>query len=287
MHRIDWLDRVGDWNPQLARELKGRWKPRLLWLAIGLSLFGQFMILIAFESKLPAVSENEGAKLYSDYCTGAYSTIGNQCLRNSLGRVEIDWSAWWFDIFQTMNTILPIVLLVGGIYILVRDMATEERRGTLDFVRLTPQSSHRILLGKILGVPSLMYLAIALALPLHFWAALQSGSMAIAIQFYIIIATACNLFYPIAVGLVSSQGDRAWMTIICTIYLLVFYWMYIPLIQSEYWNRNILLMDFPRLGFFWLCTCLVWLVISREFRKPKQNQKRSFHLFLGKQTWIS
>lgn len=39
------LDRLGNWNPQLLRELKGRLKPRNVIITIALSLVSQLMLL--------------------------------------------------------------------------------------------------------------------------------------------------------------------------------------------------------------------------------------------------
>ncbi|RQH23304.1 hypothetical protein D5R40_27115 [Okeania hirsuta] len=54
------------------------------------------------------------------------------------------------------------VILIGGVYMLVADLAKEKRLGTLNFIRLSPQSIQKILLGKLLGVPILIYLALVL-----------------------------------------------------------------------------------------------------------------------------
>jgi hypothetical protein len=47
------LDRLGDWNPQLLRELKGRLKGFPVLTAVGLSLLVQFVIWLGFVSALP------------------------------------------------------------------------------------------------------------------------------------------------------------------------------------------------------------------------------------------
>ena len=53
MLKLDWLDPLGDWNPQLLRELKGRLKPRNLILAGVLSLLGQFLLFMSFLVRIP------------------------------------------------------------------------------------------------------------------------------------------------------------------------------------------------------------------------------------------
>ena len=52
---------------------------------------------------------------------------------------------------------------------MINDLAKEEQRGTLNFIRLSPQTEQSILFGKMLGVPSLVYLFIILSIPLHLW----------------------------------------------------------------------------------------------------------------------
>lgn len=42
--KLNWLERLGDWNPQLMRELKGRLKLRNLLIAGVISLLGQFLL---------------------------------------------------------------------------------------------------------------------------------------------------------------------------------------------------------------------------------------------------
>jgi len=45
--KLNLLDRIGDLNPQMWREIKGRFKPRNLVIAAIISLLGQFMIAMA------------------------------------------------------------------------------------------------------------------------------------------------------------------------------------------------------------------------------------------------
>ncbi len=297
MDRINLLDRVGDWNPQLARELKGRVKPKLVWLSVGLSLLGQFMLWIFFDSKLPIVPENRDTQIYNDYCTGISKNYRDDlCTFNSFGRFDIDWSAWWFDFAQTLSVILLIVLLVGGVYILVNNMAIEERKKTLNFIRLSPQSSQSILLGKILGVPGLIYLAIALVLPLHFWAALQSGSTVIVVKYYILVAASCALFYTAALLFASLGGNQAWLASGFTGFMA---WPYVWLlvfilgIDSQYWydetswffisfSKNLVFTQGFVLGNCLLWTYWMWRALNRRFRNPNSTL-----ITKGQSYWIT
>ncbi len=53
MLKLNWLDPLGDWNPQLLRELKGRLKPRNVILAVALSILGQFLLWVSFLMRMP------------------------------------------------------------------------------------------------------------------------------------------------------------------------------------------------------------------------------------------
>ncbi|MEO0868011.1 MAG: hypothetical protein AAFY17_06110, partial [Cyanobacteria bacterium J06642_11] len=47
------IDRLGDRNPQLLRELKGRLNWRNILITVGLSLLAQLLVLLTFMSQLP------------------------------------------------------------------------------------------------------------------------------------------------------------------------------------------------------------------------------------------
>jgi hypothetical protein len=102
-------------------------------------------------------------------------------------------------IFQLLNTLLPLFLLLGGFYFISTDLAREEQRGTLNFIRLSPQSSQSILIGKMLGVPSLIYLGVALGIPLHIVGGLLQGTSFWSILGqYVFWIAGCWLFYSFA-----------------------------------------------------------------------------------------
>ncbi|NET38004.1 MAG: hypothetical protein F6K19_39410 [Cyanothece sp. SIO1E1] len=172
---INLLDSIGEWNPQLLRELKGRLKPRNTLLAIGTSLMVQvLLVMTAFDE-------------YSSYDT-------------------------WSDIFTTLTLLLPFVLMVGGAYMLASDLAQEQKQGTLNFIRLCPQSSQSILMGKILGVPIQLYLGIAAAIPLHIVAALITDiSLKIIIGGYLILAISACFFYSAALLYIFVGGRQGWL----------------------------------------------------------------------------
>ena len=199
-----WLDKLGDWNPQLFRELKGRLKSRNITIALVTSAIGQIILYLFFEGALPLTDTAR----YNRYCTGyGYSRYSSpQCLLDSLGNLEINWQLWWLDIYLSISIIAIFALLVLGTYMLVGDISKEESRGTLDFIRLSPQSAQSILTGKMLGVPILLYLFAAAALPLHFVAGLSAGiPLTLVLAFYLVLAASCAFFYSVALlfGLIN------------------------------------------------------------------------------------
>lgn len=169
------LDQIGDWNPQFLRELKGRLTRKNMAISVGLSIVAQ--------------------------------TLFSYLYFNAQG---FDPSIFSLHFFITVTIIGIICLLVVGSYLLIEDLYGEEKRGTLNFVRLSPQTSKSILLGKIIGVPILVYLAILSALPLHFGLGIDAGiPIHLILVFYSIIAVNCFLFYSAALLLtLSSSGIK-------------------------------------------------------------------------------
>ncbi len=209
---INWLDRVGDWNPQLLRELKGRLKSRNLLIAIAISFVGQFFLLLFFQIQLPIGTQEDHM-----YCTGnAVNYVLPNCVRDAFDNFVINWQLWWLGLFVLLSVIGIFALIVVGTYLLISDLAHEERRDTLNFIRLSPQASESILVGKLLGVPILLYLVAVLAVPLHLWAGLSAQIPLIRIlSFYGVLIAACLCFYSAALlfSLVSSWlgGFQAWL----------------------------------------------------------------------------
>jgi hypothetical protein len=218
--RFKWIDDLGDWNPQLLRELKGHLKPRNLLIAGVISLLGQFLFFMGFRSQLPlaTVPASEGASvLYNKYCIGDRLEYGlPKCLTDSLGNPVIHWQLWWLDLFTWLSLIGILALLVAGTYLLISDLAHEERRDTLNFIRLSPQSPQSILVGKLLGVPILLYMVAGLAVPLHLWAGIAAQvPLSLILSFYAVVLASCLFCYSAALlfSLVSSWlgGFQAWL----------------------------------------------------------------------------
>ncbi|OKH17000.1 hypothetical protein [[Limnothrix rosea] IAM M-220] len=217
-----WIDRVGDWNPQLFRELKGRLTLKSLGLIALVSGIVQSLIFFSFSSSLPYAGQST-----SHYCVGTAPagadpnhylyTSNSWCIEDALGNITtINWPLWWTEMFMTLTLMGFFGLLVGGTYLLIQDLSKEQRQGTLNFVTLTPQSAWAIALGKILGVPTFVYGMIAFALPLHLWAAIQGGiPLHLVLIFYGVLA-ACLLFTfsgAMLYALVGKGGTalKAWL----------------------------------------------------------------------------
>ncbi len=214
--------RISDWNPQLVREIKGRWKGRNLSIAVVASLLSQLLIYLGFRGELPS-----GVNRVNRYCMGTppaedlsavqmHNPPNNYCLEDTAGNLIINWQLWWLDLLTGLTTALVIVLLVAGTYLLISDLAKEEESGTLNFVRLSPRSVTNLLVGKILGVPILIYTAMLLALPLHLVAGLAAEiPLSLILGFYLVTVASCAFFFSAALlyGLVTAGlgSFQAWL----------------------------------------------------------------------------
>lgn len=215
---LNLVNQVGEWNPQLFREIKGRLKPRNILIAVTLSLLGQLLLLMSFSAQLPAVERVVRGGMSSRYCTGnpPDPSYTPKCLPDGLGGVEINWQLWWQDVFIVLSMAGVIALIIVGTYMLINDISKEEQRGTLNFLRLTPQSSQSILIGKMLGVPVLLYLIGFLAFPLHLAAGLLGEvSFGLMLGWYTLVGAACLMFYSVALlfGLTTTWlgSFQAWL----------------------------------------------------------------------------
>ena len=216
--RLNWIDQLGNWNPQLLREIKGRFQVRNLLLAGAISLVGQFFLWRFCQALLPTPNQENGFDIYSRYCTGTPTSYQTQvsCLSDKLGNIAINWQLWWQDFFVWLSLVGIFVLLVAGTYLLITDLAAEERQQSLNFIRLSPQTPQSILVGKMLGVPILLYLTVGLALPLHLGAGIAAHlSVTAILSFYAIALASCIFFYSAALlfALVSYRlnGFQAWL----------------------------------------------------------------------------
>jgi len=296
--KLDWLSHCFDWNPQFFRECKGRLKRRNLMLTISGSVLAQFAVLLYFWGEIPTRVTSS-----SRYCTGKFIYSGNhECVntagqpleqvRASLGinstefinfQPVILWQHWWTDLFQTVSWAIPFILLMAGVYMLIADLAKEERRGTLNFIRLSPQTSRSILIGKMLGVPILPHLGVALAIPLHLWSAIAAGiPIPAVLSIYALTAVTCAFFYTGACLFSFMGGSQPWigallvwfsLSIIFPITQQLLYyssgferfplqWFYVEILP----NLNLLIpfvLVVLGIGTYW-----IWQALNRRFRNP-------------------
>src|SRR4028119_564294 len=235
------LDKIGNWNPQLFREIKGRLNSGNMAIASAFSLSAQLLLFMYYSAQLPVTppNGNQTDSIYNRFChletVNSYGTKFPTCSTDALGNLAINWPMWWLEIFIWLSILSVLALLVAGTYMLVSDLDKEERRGTLNFIRLSPQSAKTIFLGKILGVPILLYLAAILAVPLHLYAGLAAQiPLNEILCFYIAVAASCALFYSSAMlfGLTTSWlgGFQPWLAS-ATVFV-VFWISWIPLTRA-------------------------------------------------------
>jgi hypothetical protein len=260
----DSINRLGNWNPQLLRECRGRLKPRSVIATVGISLIVQFLMVLVFSQ-------------------AAYKTV-----------------AWWPNLWNALTWTLPYVLFAGCAYYLVSDLVQEQQRGTLNFIRLSPRPAREILLGKILGAPILTYLSVAAAIPLHLFASWAVGiPLPLILSYYLLLVVGCTFLLSAAllVGLNSSQsltlGQQSPSALVFTA-LAVFtwtplfmtwnaqtVWRWFKEINQNTWNRPADIV-WGYLGIndnFWIAhaftllnlgigTYLIWRMLERRFRNP-------------------
>ncbi|PLZ93494.1 ABC transporter permease [Fischerella muscicola CCMEE 5323] len=261
---LNFMDKIGDWNPQLLREIKGRLKVFPVAIACITSLVGQLILFLYQLREIPG----EKYQMSGNYCrigetykqqineiypqinklqqqlsvlgkSKNYDASAIQSLTQQIDQLktqerninnilynqycplnQIDMQGWWRDhweyIFLSLTVIFVFTLLVAGTYLLINNLAQEENRGTLNFLRLSPQSETTILTGKMLGVPILIYLAVAVAIPFHLLSG-RAANIAFShiLSFYVILAASCFFFYSTALlfGFLSRffSGFQPWL----------------------------------------------------------------------------
>ncbi len=280
-----WLDRLGDWNPQLLRELKGRMNDRSFLVTIGLSLIGQLIFLMFW-----------------------FNQISNYPMPCSATNCPTNWESWFRAVFQNLNWLMPYIIYLPGIYYLTTDLMGEERRGTLNFLRLSPRSSQNILLGKLLGVPVALYFAVLLLLPLHVIVGIKAQAPIVFFLSYYAILIGSTIFLftlSLLIGLSgrSSQDNKNTGGVIYILGLLFAVAMgFIPLVQNlgvyTFWNFAPQFIIDNRYGngfqnsmtWFWMIlsqhpilshslflgnlaimTTLFWQMTQRAFQNPNAN----------------
>jgi hypothetical protein len=297
------INSAGEWNAQLFRELKGRLTSKNFTLTLLMSITAQMLLMMVFFIKLP-VNPKPGQQLrYQDYCV----ELNNSCNLDQLGQIITDWPHWWTDILSAISWIASIVLVVGGLYFLSSDLRKEETRGTLNFVRLSPQSAASVFSGKLLGVPILIYAAVASVLPLQLIAAANQGFgvantiifdglwLAIATLFYLgaMLLTTLTPVMPIGVALLawwlqSIVGMSMQLLINSTKDSDLFTqaqpsWFYLPVFSDV--TSTMLFAIFS-------CSLMayaMWQMLCRHYVNPNDtlvSKKQSYQLNAVLQVWL-
>ncbi|MGA7938213.1 MAG: hypothetical protein WCA35_31980 [Kovacikia sp.] len=298
---LDWFYKLTDWNPQFFREFKGRLKPRNLGVTITTSLLLQLSIVSYFWMALPGNSYTSPNR----YCTGPIEySEHHQCINDALGNMIINWQRWWFDLFQVLSWGMPFIMLIAGVYMLIGDLGKEEHKGTLNFIRLTPQSSQSILLGKILGVPAIPYLLVGLAIPLHLIAA--AGSERVSVQevlsIYVLTGVVASCYFTGALLFAFLGGLQGWLGAIVVWFSFTMcfqFWQMLTYrnalypVPDYYWGLPIA----NRLGFalafavatFGTATYWFWQAVNRRFRNPNAtllSKRQSYWMTTCFEVWL-
>ncbi|GAB4289028.1 MAG: hypothetical protein Fur0025_23340 [Oscillatoriaceae cyanobacterium] len=279
-------DRLGDWNPQLFRELKGRLNGRKLLLATATSVVVQGLLISA--------NSNSTCAKYVD-------SIVSRC-------VEYHWEINWQPLFISESIILMLLLFAVGVYMLVADIVREQNRGTLNFIRLSPRSSQSILLGKILGVPFLLYWGIAIAVPLHWVSAIAVGiDLGWVFSSYLMTAAFCSFFYlvfllnalllPAAYQAIGASFVGCWVTSLYAGFLLWgFDWDELSYSGDSYWKwfsfsvgQDLSLKTIWTVITFGVAAYWTWQALNRRLRNPYAtllSKGQSYWLTASFQIWF-
>ncbi|MEL6815620.1 MAG: ABC transporter permease subunit [Cyanobacteria bacterium J06598_3] len=226
------FDKIGHYNPQLLREWQGRLRWRNLLLTVVLSVFVQGLLLVQRLTQLPTKGAIDSAYCILKASQNVDVTKGQNFYNCQLGANDyplINWPFLWADVFRDLSYCLVWVAIVGGVYLLAADLAKEARRGTLNFLRMSPQSGRQILVGKLLGVPVLMYLGIGAMLPLHLMTGLMSSySLVRVLTFYGLLGAIALCFYTATLWFTlltkGLRGLQAWIVSGLSFGLLLFGW---------------------------------------------------------------
>lgn len=296
---INWKYRIGEWNPQFLREIKGRLNIRNVVLSVAVSLVAQLMVWMPFINQIPGENyplrakycrlplemkpllarqellykqlysfpqENDSAKtkILHEKIDRINAVLPQNCPQSSIN-MELWWQDHWLQIFLWLSAIGFISLLVLGTYMLIADLAKEESRGTLNFIRLSPQSTYNIFIGKLLGVPILLYLGVFTAIPFHLWSGFRADiNIGAILVFYGLVVACCTLFYSLALlfALVSPglRGFQPWLCSGTMLFLSIFTPFhdtdYTPLVWLNFFHPGIILpylvnLDDINYSFIW------------------------------------
>jgi hypothetical protein len=307
------IDRMGNLNPQIFREFKQRLTPRNIAVAAVLSFLGQGFVWFFYYSQIP-VPNPKIKDVYSQYCiiSGLQPRYSEICQLDSSGNFLINWQYWWSDVSNNLSFLLPLALLLGSVYLLTADIVEEEKRGTLNFIRLSPQSVGNIFIGKILGVPIAIYLAVVLAIPFHFIAGINGGGniglllawyLAIASMWFLLssiailyvllggfqtIAIVALLTFPIGISL-SGINSLALATLRRESWLVeknvqdTIHWYALPIFSNAIWFYAFIISCFLALTYW------VWQALSRRYVNPTAtilSKLQSYQINISFGIWL-
>jgi hypothetical protein len=290
---MQWLNELGDRNPQLLRELRARFKLGGVGATIGIVLMLQVLIVLFFVFRL---SDN----LSDEYCL---SKLTNAC-------AKVDWRKWWADLFKILTIFIPYVICIPGIYALTNDISQEAQKGTLNFLRLSPRSSYNILLGKLIGVPILGYVSLALMMPLQLLAAaLGSIPIGFLLSFYAILIAETVVLFLIAmfIGFSSRSNQSASMGnaqgLVAVIFSIFFVlptsqtlylitlgqafrgdWLSMGSLAIIKWfgaslSSGVIVPHLFCLANFALISCWLWSALQRSFQNPTATLLSKLHSY--------
>ena len=217
-HSNSLREKLLDWNPQLFREIKGKLNISNVVITAAMSVIIQFAVVISLLGKLPKFKPTDELT-FGRYGMGIFFGEGGLSkiyyTQDSLGDWVVNWQLLWLDLFIILSIIGTTSLLVVGTYLLIADLIREESRGTLNFIRQAPQSAHNILLGKVLGVPVLLYIFVLLLFPLHLMAGLKAQiPLGLLVGFDTTVVASCAFFYSLTLlwSLTKFQlsGFKSW-----------------------------------------------------------------------------
>jgi hypothetical protein len=281
------LKNLGEGNPQFVRELKGRLNRRSVGIVLLLSAIGQFLI-VGGSSQQNCIARSE--------------EVGGYCQ-------QYEMVIQWEFVCHSLSFILPFLLFAGGVYLLSSDLVKEQRRGTLNFLRLSPRTSQNILLGKLLGVPVLLYLGVGFAIPLHLMGAIAAGvplgwvfgfySAIAALGTFLYMASLLNTLFvakgqyqPIVSSVLAGWLGYSFVSFV----LYYFSWddSQFKWLGFEWFFWEDLGKNYP-LGFSWLLISLlvgsywIWQGLNRQFKNPLGtllSKAQSYGVVASLQVWI-
>lgn len=202
-----WLDQLGDINPQLFREIKGRMTNIAFIFAVFAGELLNLISILAIQSKPKFISTS------SNYCAWPATLPMNREILHC-PEEYLNYALWFYNqcrmIYLWLAVLVMFALMIIGTYLLIQDWQKEQQRSTINFIRFSPQSSRQLLWGKLLGVPIIPYLTVALVIPLHLFLGLRGGiELGQSLGFYVVFALGIMTFFHFALllsTLYTAQG---------------------------------------------------------------------------------